>query len=109
LRLALSIVVRLGGGVILLAGGLEEESVAGVIGAVLVGGSVIPAWYRDKIERLKAGRSGQALADGLEERLADLELRHREQMAQMEQVHSGRVAELEERIDFTERLLSKRE
>jgi hypothetical protein len=83
--------------------------VAGLIGSVLIGGSAIPAWYRWKIERLRSGPPGAALAEGLEDRMSEMEHRHREQMVQLERGHAGQIAELEERIDFTERLLTKRE
>ncbi len=92
----------------LLAAGFEEESVAGVIGGLLIGGSAIPAWYRDKIDRLSAGRTAAPRDDRLEDQMAELEHRHREQMAQLEQMHTGQIAELEERMDFTERLLTER-
>jgi len=67
----------------------------GLIG-LLVAGSAIPTWFRYKMEGLRAGRADTALADGLEDRMAELEHRHVEQ-----------VADLEERIEFTERLLTK--
>jgi hypothetical protein len=45
---------------------------------------------------VRAGRADTALVDGLKDRIAELEHRHVEQ-----------VADLEERIEFTERLLTK--
>ena len=63
---------------------------------LLVAGSAIPTWFRYKMEGLRAGRADTALVDGLEDRMAELEHRHVEQ-----------VADLEERIEFTERLLTK--
>ncbi len=70
-----------------------------LIGGLLIAGSAIPVWYRDRIERLRAGRAGSAdtaLVDGLEDRMVELEHRHLEQ-----------IADLEERIEFAERLLTK--
>ena len=107
-RIAIPILGRLAVGSVLLAAGFEEESVAGVIGGLLIGGSAIPAWYRDKIDRLSAGRTAAPRDDRLEDQMAELEHRHREQMAQLEQMHTGQIAELEERMDFTERLLTER-
>jgi len=85
----------------------EEESVAALIGGLIIGGSAIPAWYRARIERLKAGRSSAQLNDQLEARMVELEQRHQEQLADLERMHTGQIAELEERMDFTERLLTK--
>jgi hypothetical protein len=44
----------------------------------------------------------------LEERVATMEQRHREQMAELVRMHADQSADLEERIDFAERLLTKR-
>jgi len=95
-------------GVMLAAiGGDEEGSVAAVIGGVIIAGSAIPAWYRDKIERLKAGREAPGLDDRFADRMADLEHRQQVQMDRLEQMHSEQMADLEERVDFAERLLTK--
>ena len=95
-------------GVMLAAiGGDEEGSVAAVIGGVIIAGSAIPAWYRDKIERLKAGRAAEGLDDRFADRMADLEHRQQVQMDRLEQMHTEQMADLEERIDFAERLLTK--
>ncbi len=107
-KTALPILARLAVGAILITGGIEEESVAGLIGGLLVGGSAIPAWYRDKFDRLGAGRAAAPRDDRLEDQMAEMENRHREQMAHFEQMHTGQIADLEERIDFTERLLTER-
>ena len=107
-KTALPILARLAVGAILITGGIEEESVAGLIGGLLIGGSAIPAWYRDKFDRLGAGRAAAPRDDRLEDQMAEMENRHREQMAQLEQMHTGQVADLEERMDFTERLLIER-
>ena len=97
-RTAISIVGRLAlGGFLAGIGGGEEESVAAVIGGLIIGASAIPVWYRDRIERLKAGRTPvRVLDDRVEDRMAEMELRHREQ-----------IVDLEERVDFAERLLTK--
>jgi len=91
------ILLRIGVGGVLLGFGIGEESVAAVTGALIIGASSIPAWYRDKIERLRVARVERVSDGRLDERLAEMELRHREQLA-----------DLEERIDFAERLLTKR-
>lgn len=95
------------GAMLAIVGGGEEESAAAVIGGLIIGGSAIPAWYRGRIERLKAGRSTAELDDRLENRIVELEQRQQDQMAQLERTQTGQIAELEERLDFTERLLTK--
>ena len=107
-RTALPLVARVAIGGFLAAAGVEEDSVSAMIGALIIGGSAIPAWYRDKIERLKSGKSGPLSVDRLNERLAELEDRHREQLVQLERSHSAQITELEERVDFAERLLTER-
>ena len=75
----------------------EQELGAGTgLVGLLVAASAVPTWFRYKAERLRAGQTDTSLVDGLEDRMAELEHRHVEQ-----------VAELEERLEFTERLLTK--
>ncbi len=88
-------------------GGEEEESVAAVIGGVVIAASAIPTWYRARIERLKAGRGAAELEYRFEDRMAELEQRQQEQVDRLERMNMGQMAELEERIDFAERLLAK--
>ena len=107
-KTALSIIGRVVVGAILAGvGGGEEESVAAIIGGVVIAGSAIPTWYRARIARLQAGRGAADMAYRFEGRMAELEQRQHEQMDRLEQMHAGQMAELEERIDFAERLLSK--
>ena len=85
------------GGFVLFLTAVESELGAGTgLVGLLVAGSAIPTWFRYRMEGLRAGRADTALVDGLEDRMAELEHRHVEQ-----------VADLEERIEFTERLLTK--
>ncbi len=93
-----SVLGRLGvGACLLFLARVEQELGAptGILG-LLVAGSAIPAWYRHKLARLQAGSIDTALEDRLEDRLLDQERRHLEQLA-----------DLEERLEFTERLLTK--
>ena len=94
---AVSIIGRIAvGGILLFLARVEQElgTGTGLVG-LLVAGSAIPTWYRHKMERLRAG-SADALVDGLEDRMVQLEQRHLEQMT-----------DLEERIEFAERLITK--
>ena len=108
-RTAMSIVGRLTVGAIMVTAGgdASEATIAAVIGGLIIGASAIPVFYRDRIERLKAGWGATTLDDRIEDRMVELEHRHREQIRQVDQMHTAQIAELEERIDFTERLLTK--
>ncbi len=95
-RTAISIVGRIAVGATLFLMAETEGSLMAVIGGLLITGSAIPVWYRDRMERLRAGWADPAPVDGLDDRMAEMEHRHRQQMV-----------ELEERVDFAERLLTK--
>jgi hypothetical protein len=84
------------------SGGPEDAAVAAAIGGILVAASSIPVWYRSR-----AGRLGKGSTAILEERVATMEQRHREQMAELLRIQADQVADLEERVDFAERLLTK--
>jgi hypothetical protein len=58
-------------------------------------------WGKGPIRRIK----GSAQQQALEERLADLE----DRWEQLEVHHEGQVADLEERLEFAERLLSQQQ
>ena len=96
--IAVSIIGRIAvGGIILFLTAAEQELGAGtVLVGLLVAGSAIPTWFRHKMERLRPGWADTALVDGLEDRMVELEHRHLDQMT-----------DLEERIEFAERLLTK--
>ena len=105
---ALSILGRIAVGTVIgVVGGVEEGSVAAIIGGVLIGTSAIPTWYWAKIERLKSGRGVTELEDRFEGRMAEFAHSQQEQMDRLEQMHAGQMTELEERLDFAERLLTK--
>lgn len=107
-KTALSIAGRvIAGGVLAGVGGGVEESAAAVVGGVLIAVSAIPTWYRYRIDRLRAGAGADDLDQRFEGRMAEFERRQEEQMDRLEQMHASRMAELEERIDFAERLLTK--
>ena len=99
---AVSIVGRIavGGFLFLLA---EPGSVAiGLVGLVIAG-SAIPTWFGYKLERLRAGWADTALVDGLDARMVELEHQHGE----LEHRHLEQMTDLEGRIEFAERLLTK--
>ncbi len=85
------------GGILMFLTAAEAELGAGTgLLGLLVAGSAIPTWYHHKMGQLRAGWADPALVDGLEDRMGELEHRHLEQ-----------IADLEERIEFAERLLTK--
>ena len=93
-RTAISIVGRLAlGGFLAGIGGGEEESVAAVIGGLIIVASAIPVFYRDTIERLKAGQAASTLDHRVEDRISELEQRQQEQMDRLERMHTGQMAE----------------
>ncbi len=93
---ALSVVAKLGVGLFLLGLGIAEDEYTGVLGGLIVGGSAIPTFLRAWKIRLESARPDAALPDGLADRMVELEHRHLEQMT-----------DLEERMEFAERLLTK--
>jgi hypothetical protein len=80
-----------------------------VIAGVVIAGSAIPTWYRTKIARMKVGSGGRDLEYRLEDRMAEFEQRQRDQFNRLAQMQTDQMADLEERIDFAERLLAKKE
>jgi hypothetical protein len=85
------------GGFLLFLTAAEQELGAGTgLLGLIVAGSALPTWYRHKMERLRAGWADSAMVHGLEDRMVEVEHRHQEQ-----------IADLEERMEFTERLLTK--
>jgi hypothetical protein len=107
-KLAISLFGRVAVGAILAGiGGGEEESVAAVIGGVMIAVSAIPTWYRFRIDRLRQGPGAAELEDRIENRMAEFERRQQEQIDRLEQTQVGQMADLEERVDFAERLLTK--
>jgi hypothetical protein len=92
---------------VLLVSGIEWEAPPVIIASVAVFLSAIPVWWKAR----RAERSGGVIADTglekrIEQRMAEAEARFREQLGDIDH-NSHALAELEERIEFTERLLAK--
>lgn len=103
-----SIAARLFLGVLIIAvGGEEEDSVAAIVGGSIIAASAFPTWYRAKIAKLKSRNRSTELVERVEDRLIEFERRQQDQMDRLEQLHSGQIADIEERLDFAERLLTK--
>jgi len=105
---SLSILARvLGGTIIAAVGGDEEGSVMAIIGGLTIAASAIPTWYRAKIARLKSEGGVGELTRRLADRMVDFERRQQDHLDRIERMQSEQMADLEERIDFAERLLTK--
>ena len=109
LKTSISIAARIFVGVFLATvGGEEEDSVTAIIGGSIIAASAFPTWYRAKIAQLKSRGSGAELVAMVEDRFLEFERRQQDQMDRLEQLHAGQLADLEERLDFAERMLTKR-
>lgn len=99
--------VLFGGALMLSAAAYEAEAVA--IAAVFVWGTSIPIWLKARrAEKLGAIGGGRALEEKVERRIGEMEERHYRQVAELEDQHTRQIADLEERVDFAERLLTKK-
>ena len=108
LEVTKQIVGRLLFGGVLMASGAVWEAPPVVLSALFVWVTALPIWVKAKrAERLGAGPSHKGMSDQVESRLMDLEDRYRQHMSAIEESHSQQIADLDERLDFTERLLTK--
>ena len=76
------------------------------IGGLIISASAIPAFVRGRKASLLAKGSGPTTAL-MEDRMTAMDEHYRERIGQIEQTHAAQLNELEERIDFTERMLTK--
>jgi hypothetical protein len=94
-------------GAVFLASGIVWEAPPVFIGALIVAGSSIPIWLRAKrSERMGVSGDVRRLETRLEQRLQDAEDRVNQQAVEIDE-NARQMAELEERLDFTERLLTR--
>ena len=91
---------------VLFASGAVWEAPPVVISAVVVVGSALRIWGRMRRGDLPGGFHRAAL-EGLQARVTELEDQQANQATEAEQ-YARQVGELEERLDFTERLLTRR-
>jgi len=105
-----SIVGRLVVGVSVFIGGAATEDPMAIIGALVVGASCIPLYLKarraEKRGLAGAGPDISALEDRLERRLLDAEDRVARHLAESDR-SSMRVGDVEERLEFLERLLAR--
>jgi hypothetical protein len=95
-------------GGILLASGVAWEAPPVILSAMFVWATCAPIWIKARrADKLGAGGDASRVEKQLEGRMADLEERHVQQIAELEDQQARHIGELEERLDFTERLLTK--
>ncbi len=98
--------VVLGG--VLFASGVVWEAPPVLISALVIFGSCVPIWLHARKAAILGHTGDSAALEGqLKELMADMEYRHMQQLDEVAEQSSRQIAELEERLDFTERLLAR--
>jgi 7-keto-8-aminopelargonate synthetase-like enzyme len=93
---SISIAIRVAVGTILVVAAPVEKSLGSMAGGLIIGASAVPTFFRAWKARFLASQNDRTLPEGLTDRILD-----------MEQAHRDQIADLEERIDFAERMLAK--
>jgi len=88
--------------------GVAWEAPPVIIGALVVVGSCVPLWLKAKRAARGEGGSAGALEHRVKAFVADSEDRQLRAVDDLEADHGQRLTDLEERIDFTERMMIKR-
>ena len=91
-----------------LISGIAFEAPPVIIGALIVVGSCIPLWLKAKKVARGEGSDTGAIEHRIRAYVTDSEDRHLRAVEDLEAEHARRLADLEERIDFTERMMIKR-
>ena len=95
-------------GGILLASGITWEAPPVILSAMFVWATCAPIWIKARrADKLGAGGEVSRVEKQLGGRIAELEDRQLQQIAELEDQQARQIGELEERLDFTERLLTK--
>ncbi len=107
-RTGVSVVSRVAVGALLMVAASEIDTAewGTFIGGLIITASAIPAFVRGHKASLRAKGSGPTAAL-MEDRMTAIDEHYRERIDQIEQTHAAQLGELEERIDFAERLLTK--
>jgi len=84
--------------------GVEEEGF-GILAGFITWGSMIPIWWKNR--RAARTRAESGLIDHqMQQQLQEMEERFHRELSEIES-NTRRVTDLEERLEFTERLLTK--
>jgi hypothetical protein len=95
------------GGALMVMGGMWEAGPV-ILSGFFVWGTNIPIWIRARrAEKLGTGGDAARIESRLERRMEELHDRQARQLADMEDQHARHLAEIDERLDFTERMLTK--
>ena len=95
-------------GGILLASGIAWEAPPVILSAMFVWATCAPIWIKARrADKVGAGGEVSRIERQLDGRIAELEDRHLQQITELEDQQARHIGELEERLDFTERLLTK--
>ncbi len=106
--LAKTVVARVVLGGVLFASGITWEAPPVIISALVVFGSCVPVWFKARRAAiLRSGSESGVLESRLKEFMSDMEYRQVQQLDDIAEQNARQIAELEERLDFTERLLAK--
>ena len=96
------------GGAIFLSGALGENPPA-VLCSLIIFGSTIPVWLKARrFERLRSSGELATVEPPPDQRLLEAEARRRQQATELDQA-SQQVEDLQERLEFLERLVAKRQ
>ncbi|UCG86366.1 MAG: hypothetical protein JSW71_21090 [Gemmatimonadota bacterium] len=98
--------VVLGG--VLFASGVTWEAPPVLISSLVIFGTCVPIWLRARKAAILGYAGDSAVLEArVKELMADMEYRQMQQLDEVAEQNSRQIAELEERLDFTERLLAK--
>ncbi len=105
---AKSIVGRVMMGAAVFAGGVSWEAPPVILCSLVIFGSTLPVWLKArKFERMRAGAVAPPLESVPESRRVAAAAPGRQQVTELEQA-SQQVEDLQERLEFLERLVAKR-
>jgi hypothetical protein len=96
------------GGAVFLSGALGENPPA-ILCSLIIFGSTIPVWLKARrFERRRSSGEVESVESPADQHLIEAEARKRHQAAELDQA-SQRVEDLQERLEFLERLVAKRQ
>jgi hypothetical protein len=105
---AKSIVGRVVLGVAIFSSGVAFDAPPVILCSMVLFGSTIPVWLKArKFERMRAGIVGPPIESVPQSRIPAAEAGGRQQVTELEQA-SQQVEDLQERLEFLERLVAKR-
>ncbi len=88
--------------------GAEFNAPPAILIAMGMAASCVPVWWKaSRKVKLGAGSGGLVTEAQLARAIQDVEYRSQLQLEEAQELHSQRVVDLEERLDFAERLLTR--